>query len=126
VLGLGGGSIVETIREEFHSDAKITLVEIDPEMITIAKDEFDIERFENITIVGSDAYEYIEKSQEKYDLIVVDIFILDTIPVIFTESIFLDRLSACLGERGKIIYNTMRRTLPREIREDIKTIFITQ
>jgi spermidine synthase len=95
-------------------------------MITIARDEFDIGRFENITIIGSDAYEYIEKSRETYDLIIVDIFILDTIPTIFTESLFLERLSACLSEKGKIVYNTMKRTLPREIREDIKAIFIKQ
>ena len=40
VLGLGAGSIIDTIRNDFKSAAYIELIENDPEVIKIAKDEF--------------------------------------------------------------------------------------
>ena len=123
VLGLGGGSIIETIRDHFKSKAFIELVDIDDTIITIAKEEFEIERFNNINIICDDAADYIKKCSKTFDLIIVDIFIGATIPEIFTETKFLINLVNHLNPSGKIIYNTMRQTMPAETLNGIKKTF---
>lgn len=111
VLGLGGGSVVETIREDFKSAAFIELVEIDPEIISIAKKEFSVDRFTNINIVCADAANYINSSDSKFDLIIVDIFVDNNIPEIFTQPDFIKKLALRINTNGIILFNTMRDTL---------------
>lgn len=119
-LGMGAGSIVETIREHFHSQAFIELVEIDAQIIAIAKDEFEIEKFDNISIVHNDAYEYVQQTNKKFDLIIVDVFVVDTIPEKFTTKAFIDAICSMVNPAGYIIYNTMQATLPRKLLNEMK------
>jgi spermidine synthase len=114
VLGLGGGSIIETIREKFKSKAFIELVDIDDAVISIAKDEFEIERFNNINIICDDAADYIKKTTKKFDLIIIDIFIIATVPEIFTQTEFLTNVISRLNANGKIIFNTMPELMSKE------------
>jgi predicted membrane-bound spermidine synthase len=119
VLGLGGGSIVQTIRETFQSQAFITLVDIDPQIISIAKNEFNLLRFPGITLLESDAYVFIQNCPGTFDLIVVDLFIIDIIPPVFTQADFLQRLAAKMNPGAKLIFNTLRHTLDRNVFEGI-------
>ena len=112
VLGLGGGSVVETIRKDFKSKAFIELVDIDETVIAIAKEEFGIEAYGNLKIIQSDAADYLKKTNQKFDLIIVDIFIISIVPRQFTENDFLNELITHLSPNGKIIYNTMCETMP--------------
>ncbi len=123
VLGLGGGSIIETVREDFQSSARITLIDIDPLMIFIAKEVFHVERFSGVEMIVSDALEYLQNSDDRFDIIIVDIFIVDIIPTIFTEPVFIGELRGHLSPHGKILYNTMRSTMPRELFEKIQQHF---
>jgi spermidine synthase len=124
LLGLGGGSVIETIREEFDCKAAIEAVDIDPEIITIAKDEFQINRFNNVLIMMADAAEYVAKSKEAFDLIIVDLFIGNTVPEVFTKSEFINHLIRHLKANGRIIYNSMIDTMPSESLASIKETFI--
>ena len=126
VLGLGGGSIVQTIRTAFKSEAFITLVEIDPGMIAIAQEEFGIAAYPGIRIIQADAADFIQTCQDSYDLIVVDVFIIDTIPAIFTEPDFLISLTKRLRPGAKLIYNTMRQTLDRAVFHRLITLLAQQ
>jgi len=123
VLGLGGGSIIQTIREEFNSKAYIEAIDIDPKIIEIAKNDFNIERFENLKIVQADANEYLLTCKTSFDLIIVDIFIIDTIPVIFTQPEFIDNLKNHLNQKGYIIFNTMKQTMTTDIFRRITNTF---
>jgi len=124
VLGLGGGSIIETIRDTFKSNVYIELVEIDSEMISIATNEFGINRFDNINIIKGDAIDYLENNQEMFDVIIVDIFVVDTIPESFTTQKTINSLLSHLTVHGKVIYNTMRQTMSRELFDQIKNNFL--
>ena len=123
LLGLGGGSVIQTIREDFKCQAYIEAVDIDPVIIEMAVDDFKINRFENIKIIHADAYQFVMNSSDLFDLIIVDLFIIDTIPVIFTTPAFLDSLKNHLTSKGKIIYNTMKRTMSTENLNLIKSQF---
>ncbi len=123
VLGLGGGSIIQTIRDDFKSNIFIELVEIDPKMIAIAINEFEIIQFDNISILESDASDYLKICKDTFDLIVVDIFITNTIPQEFTDSKFIKSLIPHLSQNGKILYNTMKHTMGRGVFNEIKEFF---
>jgi spermidine synthase len=124
VLGLGGGSVVQTIRESFHSSAFIELIDIDPEIISLAIHEFDINRFGNVRIVQADAAEFVESCGATYDLILVDVFVINRVPEVFTKPKFINQLVTCLQPNGKIIYNTMRETMTRELFNQLKNEFL--
>ena len=63
----------------------------------------------------SDAHEYLLTSKNSFDLIIVDIFVIDTIPDIFTQAEFLNKLKNHLNHKGYIIYNTMNLTIPTDM-----------
>ena len=123
VLGMGGGSIIETIRKDFKSDAFIELVDIDSDIISIAKTEFGINKFGNINIVNADASDYLNNCTEAFDLIIVDIFIINIVPLQFTESDFINQLICHLSSNGTIIYNTMRETMTSNVLNQMKNVF---
>lgn len=126
LLWLGGGSVISTIREIFVSEAYIEIVDIDPYMIAIAKSEFGLERFKNIHIIQGDALAYIRDTQSSFDLIIIDIFINNVTPDIFTQKEFIENLVHHLWENGNIIFNMMRKTMETEWRERIQALFLEQ
>lgn len=114
VLGMGGGSVAETIRQDFNSEAEITFVEIDPEMIRIALEEFDLEQYSNIRVIEADAAEYVKTAIAAFDVVIVDLFIQDEIPEQFTQEPFLERLPGLVAPGGHLIFNTMRNSMDQE------------
>lgn len=114
VLGMGGGSVAETIRRDFNSEAEITFVEIDPEMIRIAREEFDLDQFKDIRIIEADAADYVKTAIATFDVVMVDLFIQDEIPEPFTREPFLQRLPPLIAPKGHLIFNTMRNSLSEE------------
>lgn len=123
VLGMGGGSIVETIRCDFKSNALIELVEIDPEIISIAQTEFGIKHYSNTNIILADAAYYIKNNTKQFDLIIIDLFIGNKIPEIFIQKDFLIKAIHCLKAEGIVLFNTMRSTLPQNYLQQIITTF---
>jgi spermidine synthase len=126
LLWLGWGSVVQTIRETLKSEAYIEAIDIDPDMIEVAKKEFGLERFNNIKIVEADAIVYIRDTQGAFDLIIIDLFINNVTPEIFTEKTFIVWLTSHLSPSGKIIFNMMRKTMQDVGRDRIKELFLVQ
>ncbi len=73
ILGLGGGSAFFWLRRRFPK-IHLTVVEIDPVMIEIARKYFHIERIKDLTIVNQDAVEFIKKTKQKFSLILMDCY----------------------------------------------------
>ena len=109
---MGAGSIIETIRKDFGSGAHMTLVEFDAGIISIAEKEFGLMTFSDIKIVHADAIDFMRTNLAQFDLVIVDLFIIDTIPEACTQSDFLKQLAQSLVHGGKLVYNTIRDTLP--------------
>lgn len=107
VLGVAGGSVIKTLVDEIHFEGKITGVEIDEAVIQIANDYFQLNQIPNLEIVIADAFEFVLKSKEQYDLIIIDIFQDTTMPGFLFETYFTDRLSCILKSKGCILFNTM-------------------
>jgi len=105
LLGLGGGSVIQTLREDFHFTGKITAVEIDAVMIEIAKVEFQIIPDHKLEIVNADANEFVKSINVNYDMVIVDLFIDDHVPVDFYGESFWEQITRLLNKSGSFIFN---------------------
>ena len=107
VLGVAGGSVIKTLVNEIDFKDKITGVEIDPEIIEIANTYFKLNEISNLTIVIDDASEFVLKTNENFDLIIIDIFQDTKMPNFLFEKFFIDRIGSLLKPSGYILFNTM-------------------
>ncbi|MTG97818.1 MULTISPECIES: spermidine synthase [Myroides] len=108
VLGLGAGSIVDTLRNYINYQENIISVEIDPIVIHLGKKYFNLKKLTHKhTIVEMDAFEYVLRSQETFDLIVIDIFQDYTMPSFLFEDYFVSHLKELLSVNGFILFNTI-------------------
>lgn len=107
VLGVAGGSVIETLKKEIKFDGIITGVEIDPVVVELATKYFGLGKYNNVSIVIDDAFEFALKTKEKYDLIIIDVFQDTTMPNFLFEDFFINRINFLLNVNGFILFNTM-------------------
>ncbi|UGS24826.1 spermidine synthase [Flavobacterium channae] len=107
VLGVAGGSVIETLKKEIKFEGRITGVEIDADVIELATKYFGLGNYTNVSIVNDDAFEFVLKTKEKYDLIIIDIFQDTTMPNFLFEDFFINRINFLLNVNGFILFNTM-------------------
>ena len=107
VLGVAGGSVIKTIVDEIKFKGKITGVEIDVEIVEIANKFFKLNEVKNLELVVDDAFEFVLKTKEKYDLIIIDIFEDTKMPSFLFQDFFINRINFLLNKDGFILFNTM-------------------
>lgn len=107
ILGVAGGSVIKTLVNEVKFKGKITGVEIDKDIVEIANNYFKLDEVENLKLIVDDAFEYVLKTKEKYDLIIIDIFQDTTMPNFLFEDFFINRINFLLKTEGFILFNTM-------------------
>ena len=107
VLGVAGGSVIETLKKEVKFEGSITGVEIDAAVVELATKYFGLGNYDNVSIVIDDAFEFVLKTKEKYDLIIIDIFQDTTMPNFLFEDFFINRINFLLNVNGFILFNTM-------------------
>lgn len=105
LLGMGGGSIIHSLRNTFEYTKNIVAVEIDPTIIKLAKDEFGVSASKNLQIIEDDAFQYVKTSKEKFQLIIIDLFIDINVPPIFLGKEFCENVSSLLQKNGFLIFN---------------------
>ena len=88
ILGVAGGSVIKTIVDEIKFKGKITGVEIDAQVVEIANKYFKLNEIKNLELVVDDAFEFVLKTKEKYDLIVIDVFQDTKMPNFLFEDFF--------------------------------------
>ena len=107
VLGVAGGSVIKTLTQEVKFKGKITGVEIDETAVEIAKKFFQLDQIPNLNLVVDDAFEFVLKTKEKYDLIIIDVFQDTKMPNFLFEDFFINRINFLLQVNGFILFNTM-------------------
>jgi spermidine synthase len=123
ILGLGAGSVVATIRKQHSKTAHVTGVEIDATILQIAREEFGIVENSLTKLVQEDAIVFMANNADRYDLIVIDLFIIDTIPEAALEAPFLKQLVTALEPGGYVVFNTIPETMGSENLDYIITFF---
>lgn len=107
VLGVAGGSVIKTLVDEIHFEGQITGVDIDSDIIKIANDYFKLNEIKNLNIIIDDAFEFVLKTKDRYDLIIIDIFQDTTMPNFLFEKFFINRICFLLKNKGVVLFNTM-------------------
>ncbi len=110
VLGVAGGSVIKTLVNEVGYTGKITGVELDPKVIELANKYFSLNTIENLEIIICDAFEFVLRNKEHYDLIIIDIFKDTSMPAFLFEDFFINRINMMLNVNGFILFNTMTLT----------------
>ncbi|SRX55440.1 spermidine synthase [Aequorivita sp. CIP111184] len=105
LLGMGGGSVIHSLRNTFEYKKNIVAVEIDPAIIKLAENEFGISTSEELQIIEADAFKFVKNSKEKFDLVIIDLFIDTNVPPIFYGKEFCENISILLQKNGSIIFN---------------------
>ena len=105
LLGMGGGSIIQSLRETFEYEKNLVAIEIDPKIIQIAKEEFGITESENQTIIEEDAFQYVKNATDSFQLIIIDLFIDTEVPEIFFEKEFCQNVAQRMAKNGFLIFN---------------------
>jgi spermidine synthase len=116
ILGVAGGSVIRTLVDEIGYEGKITGVDIDSEIIEIANKYFKLNEIENLDMIIDDAFEFVLKTKDRYDLIIIDIFQDTTMPNFLFEKFFIDRICFLLNNEGVVLFNTMCLTIKDNIR----------
>jgi len=105
VLGLGAGCVVGSLRKRYNFSGPIKGVEIDPVVLQIAEEEFDLSADENLEIICADAFEFVQTTKEKFDLVIVDIFIDIEVPNLFYQEEFWFHVKKLMNKNGFVLFN---------------------
>lgn len=120
VLGVGGGSIIKVLRKKYP-ESEITGVEIDKKMIEIGRIYFDLEKY-NAKIIIEDAFKFVQKKQQKYDLICIDLLIGRNTPEKLSSVEFFKNIKRILNKNGIIIINQLRLKDQKENKNLLKVV----
>jgi spermidine synthase len=104
IVGLGGGTLPMFYRKHYPK-MKIDVVDLDPDVIDVAKKYFDFKEDENMKAYAEDGRKFIEQSKEPYDIIFLDAFSADSIPYALVTREFLQAVRKALTPKGVVVSN---------------------
>ncbi|MFH2085756.1 MAG: fused MFS/spermidine synthase [bacterium] len=104
LLGLGGGDVVKQLTSQ-HTHGKIVVVELEAEVVRVAKDYFGIIPNEKLQIVTEDAKTYVKRNKQRYELVIVDLYSGDGVPKFVETKRFLSDVKRAITLDGQAIFN---------------------
>jgi spermidine synthase len=106
VLVLGGGAFTlpTALLHEFP-ELRLDVVELDGELVAIAKEYFDFQPTSRTDVHVGDARKFIGQTHRKYDAVIVDVFSHATVPSSFQTSEAVQCLRNCLTKDGVAAIN---------------------
>jgi len=109
IIGLGCGDCAFEIQAHYRK-AKISGVEIDPHVVEMARCYFDLATVRNLNISIADGAKYVrqlakKKRKGKFDLVIIDAYLGNTMPKGFRSKTFFNQLTKLLNHDGVVIYN---------------------
>ncbi|OLZ40215.1 spermine synthase [Natrinema saccharevitans] len=107
VLFIGGGGYTGPKDFERTYDVDVDVVELDPEVTQAAKDYFHLEEGENMTAHTEDGRIFLQETDETYDLIVLDAYQKDQVPIHLTQLGFMELVEDRLSDDGVFLANVI-------------------
>jgi len=104
MIGLGGGTVAKRMWRDYpwmHIDA----VEIDPRVADLARTSFALPRDERMRVHIAEGRTFLEESAATYDIVIVDAFDDDRVPVPLTTEEFHRVVLGRLAQDGVLAYN---------------------
>jgi spermidine synthase len=105
-VGLGAGSMPKYFHK-YYLDANIDNVEIDPDIVLVARKYFYFKENEKMKVYIDDGRIFIKRTQKKYDMIFLDAYQNDYIPFHLTTVEFLREVKSKLKGDGVVVSNIL-------------------
>jgi spermidine synthase len=109
MVGLGAGSI-STYLGRAMPDVQIDVVELDPGVITAGRKYFGLKETDKVRFIESDGRVYLNRSKERYDLIILDAFRELGIPFHLLTREFYELIKQRLAPGGAVASNVAANT----------------
>ena len=106
VIGLGGASVQKRLWRDFR-DVQVTTVELDPDVVETAHEWFELPRDPRLPVEVDDGRRFLQRSDERYDVIMVDAFYSDGVPFHLTTLEFVQLMRERLTPGGVIATNVI-------------------
>ncbi len=106
MIGLGGGTVVKQMHAAY-ADMTIDAVEIDPEVVDVARRFFAVPEDERAHIFIDDGRHFVEASDKTYDVVILDAYDDDKIPYHLTTREFFEAVRARLAPDGVFTCNVI-------------------
>ena len=110
MLGAAGGVSMKQIAKVFP-DAEITGVDLDPAVLRVAREYFGLKHHPRIRLVAEDARWFLARTAERYDVIVIDLYVTGTIPFFTATTEFFALARERLSDNGVLVMNVLSRRL---------------
>jgi spermidine synthase len=104
VLGLGGGALPARMLRDYP-EVLVDSVEIDPVVVEVAERYFALPEDERLQVYTEDARRYVQRTGERYDIVVVDCYHADALPFHLTTQEFFEEIDDVLAPGGVVAYN---------------------
>ncbi len=107
ILGFGLASVPLILEKKHNKKYHYTGVEIDEEVLYLANKYVMDELSSSFDLVCTDAFLYALQCEKQFDLVIMDVFCDDLIPLHFENEDFLNRLQEMTKPDGLIMYNRL-------------------
>ena len=111
IAGLGGGSMLHFLNR-FFPENRLDVIEIDPVIVNTAKRFFMVKSGGQNNIIIGDAFKFIDRAPELYDVIYLDAYLKpdektdDTgFPLRMKTILFYKKLQSRLKTNGAVVFN---------------------
>ena len=105
-VGMGGGTAPSRFFHDYP-DLAIDVVEIDPAVAETAGQYFGLPRSPRLTVHAQDGRLWLRRTTDRYDLIVLDAYLIDTIPFHLATREFYTEAAARLAPGGAVAANVI-------------------
>lgn len=106
ILVLGGGAFtLPQYLAQTYPESTIDVVEIDPELATIAREQFYYTDPTNVNLIFEDARTYINQADTKYDVILVDVYSDVGVPFSLITKEYGRQIHRLLADDGVVAAN---------------------
>jgi len=105
-IGLGGGRIASYLHD-FIPESRVTCVELDPGVVELAQHYFGVRPGPRLELVTQDGRIYMARSNESFDLILVDAYQGTLVPFHLVTREFYAILKRRLAPGGVVAQNIM-------------------
>lgn len=106
ILVLGGGAFtLPQYLATIYPKSTVDVVEIDPKLADISRQYFSYKDPKNVNMIFGDARTYINKSDKKYDTILVDVYSDSSVPFSLMTKEYGQQIERLLADKGVVIVN---------------------
>ena len=104
LVGLGGGTVPRRYVEDYL-DVQMDVAEIDPAVVETATRWFDLPVGSRLRVTAEDGRLFLFRSVERYDVILLDAYLIDTIPFHLATQEFFRLAASRLTPEGVVASN---------------------